>query len=342
MIEQIGIQNFQNGELLNFMIDEVKDARTIEASELKKTLDLLDGVLATFQVSLKKKKASVHTEQVLVYDRARDEKLRNLRQSIRGAVYLPDNKKREAAKRLMALIRAYKGLETMSYRNESEHMNKLVQELRERQYASDVQLLGIKQWVDEMETANKEFDKFFDERDNEMGGRVIYDKRDLRRQIKEQYEQLLNLIHGLFYIKPSKPVELFIGRHNERVRKMQSLFAFRKTTNSKALQAKRAMLHDLAIELGWVLPEGQEDFQYFGGTRIMHPVKKQWYILGKKNGKDTLVKYVSRKKKTSSAVSPVTEEAASTTQPVTPPAQGGGGTSGGSGSGAEGSIGGGL
>lgn len=341
MIEQITVKKFQNGELLNFMIDEVKDARTLEAAELKATLDTLDEVLTAFQVSLRKKKASVHTEQVTIYDRARDEKLRNLRQSIQGALYLPGKDKQEAAKRLTMLMRVYKNLHLMSYRNESEHMNKLIQELRERQYAADVQLLGIKQWVDEMEVANKEFDKYFDERDHEMGGRVIYDKKELRRQIGVQYELLLNLVHGLFYIKPSKQVELFIGRHNERVRKMRSLFAFRTTTGSRALRSKRAMLRELAVQLGWELPEGQEDYQYFSSSRILHPMEKQWYRLGKRNGEDTLVKYTPRKTKTNSVTSPVTEDA--DTSPVTPtPPTPGGGSSDSSDSGAEGSIGGGL
>lgn len=298
MIEQVGIGQFQHAELLNFMIDEVKDARTIGASELTSTLDELDKVLKIFKAGLAKIIASAHSAKVAALDAIRDEAFRNLMGCIRGETFRPEADRREAAKRLEILLRAYKKLDRKSYRNETELMYKLTEELRSDKYKADVRKLAISVWIEKMDEANKAFDRIFDLRDNEEGARPITNNIEVRRQIEKFYERLLEIVGALQILKPSKAVDLFIGRHNERVDKMKALFALRQATGSKNIQTKRAILRNLASDLGWALPSGQSDYEFYGGTRILHPTERQWYCLGKKDGIVTLVEYRRPKKKT--------------------------------------------
>ncbi|WP_234222482.1 DUF6261 family protein [Porphyromonas gingivalis] len=59
-------------------------------------------------------------------------------------------------------MRAYKRLDKKSYRNETELMYKLAEELRSDKYKADVTKLAISTWVDKMDEANKAFDRIFD------------------------------------------------------------------------------------------------------------------------------------------------------------------------------------
>lgn len=90
MIEQVGIGRFQQAELLNFMIDEVKDARTIGASELTPTPDELDRVLKIFKAGPAQIIASEHSAKVAAFDAVRDEAFRNLTGCIRGETFRPE------------------------------------------------------------------------------------------------------------------------------------------------------------------------------------------------------------------------------------------------------------
>lgn len=339
MIEQVGIGRFQQAELLNFMIDEVKDARTIGASELTPTLDELDKVLKAFKAGLAQIIASEHSAKVAAFDAVRDEAFRNLTGCIRGETFRPEADRREAAQRLSILMRTYKRLDQKSYRNETELMYKLAEELRSDKYKADVTKLAISTWINKMDEANKAFDRIFDLRDNEEGARPITNNLEVRRQIEKHYERLLEIVGALQILKPGKAIELFIGRHNERVAKMKALFALREATGSKAVQTKRAILRNLAMDLGWALPSGQSDYEFYGGTRILYPAERKWYCLGKKGDIVTLVEYRGRKKKTTSTAGESGELPQIPSEPSSP--SGGGSDTGGS-SGEQGSQGGGL
>ena len=90
MIEQVGIGRFQQAELLNFMIDEVKDARTIGASELTPTPNELDRVLKIFKAGPAQIIASEHSAKVAAFDAVRDEAFCNLTGCIRGETFRPE------------------------------------------------------------------------------------------------------------------------------------------------------------------------------------------------------------------------------------------------------------
>lgn len=338
MIESIQITAFHNAELLNFMIDEVKDARTLGKNEIIPTLDELDKVLAVFKKGIAMNKASEYSAKVAALDAVRGEAFRNFMGCIQGETYRPEESHREAARRLIILLKPYRNLNRKSYRNETELMYKLVEVLRSDKYASDVQTVKVTAWIDKMDEANKAFDQLFDLRDNTEGERPVINNREVRHRIKLHYSRLFEIIGALLVLHPDKPLEGFVGRHNERVAKMKTLFALRASIGTKSIQAKRAVLRSLASDLGWPLPAGQQDYEFFAGTRILHPAERRWYCLGKKDDMITLVPYKAKKKPSSPPASNTTIELPDL--PSLPPSQPDGDTTGGSGE--QGSGGGGL
>ena len=216
-------------------------------------------------------------------------------------------------------------------------MYKLVEVLRSDKHASDVQTVNVSAWIDKMDNANKAFDQLFDLRDNTEGERLIINNREMRHRIRLHYNRLLEIIEALLVLHADRPLEGFVGRHNERVAKMKALFALRASIGTKSTREKRDVLRSLAIGLGWSLPAGQEDFEFFAGTRILHPTEHRWYCLGKKDNIITLVLYKGKKKQSSSSSSNSSVDLPDL--PAPPPSQpdngssGGGGEQGGGGSG---------
>ncbi|WP_256962666.1 DUF6261 family protein [Porphyromonas gingivalis] len=66
-------------------------------------------------------------------------------------------------------MRAYKRLDKKNYRNETELMYKLAEELRSDKYKADVTKLAISTWVDKMDEANRAFDRIFDLHSRRIG-----------------------------------------------------------------------------------------------------------------------------------------------------------------------------
>lgn len=337
MVESIQITSFHNAELLNFMIDEVKDARTLSKNEIIPTLDELDKVLATFKKGIAMNKTSEYSEKITALDAVRSKAFRNFIGCIQGETHRPEEDHREAARRLFILLKPYNNLNRKSYRNKTELMYKLVEVLRSDKHASDVQTVNVSAWIDKMDNANKAFDQLFDLRDNTEGERLIINNREMRHRIRLHYNRLLEIIEALLVLHADRPLEGFVGRHNERVAKMKALFALRASIGTKSTREKRDVLRSLAISLGWSLPAGQEDFEFFAGTRILHPTEHRWYCLGKKDNIITLVLYKGKKKQSSSSSSNSSVDLPDL--PAPPPSQpdngssGGGGEQGGGGSG---------
>ena len=249
MVESIQITSFHNAELLNFMIDEVKDARTLSKNEIIPTLDELDKVLATFKKGIAMNKTSEYSEKITALDAVRSKAFRNFIGCIQGETHRPEEDHREAARRLFILLKPYNNLNRKSYRNKTELMYKLVEVLRSDKHASDVQTVNVSAWIDKMDNANKAFDQLFDLRDNTEGERLIINNREMRHRIRLHYNRLLEIIEALLVLHADRPLEGFVGRHNERVAKMKALFALRASIGTKSTREKRDVLRSLAI--GW-------------------------------------------------------------------------------------------
>lgn len=161
-----------------------------------------ERTLDDIRLLFKRDHASRLTQKLVELDGRRDDYVVGLQDLCEGNCYNPDEGLREHAAILDRRLEVYgPRIAKQNYPEETAIITHLVRDFRQDPACSAaVAALGLRPWVDALDTVNKEFDKVFLERNSfNVDTDVPYTMIQKRDEMKDAYENLLNKLDGFYH-----------------------------------------------------------------------------------------------------------------------------------------------
>jgi hypothetical protein len=140
-------------------------------------------------------KKSPLTEKLAEADKRIDRDIAGIRNAIKSALNHFDIAIVNAAKVLNIRLKAFGKIKDKPYEEESAAVQVLVDDLKTR-FAAQVQIVGLNQWVLELEQAENEFIAIFNERNTEIVNRPQEKFAAIRKEIESAYKNIITAIQN--------------------------------------------------------------------------------------------------------------------------------------------------
>lgn len=160
--------------------------------------------LAKFQEGLHRAKASSLVTSLDQADRERDDSLATLTALVRAFSRVKETATKEAYDTLAGLLKNYAGIATANYEKETEGINHLLQELKKSSYQTALAKLHLEEHVESLVNAQKQFEEAYKERLTELKDKVPSQSKQLRMQLQEIYDFLLDFTAIMTYAYPER------------------------------------------------------------------------------------------------------------------------------------------
>lgn len=167
-------------------------------------LEEMSQHLAKFQEGLHRAKASSLVTSLDQADRERDDALATLTALVRAFSRVKETTTKEAYDTLAGLLKNYAGIATANYEKETEGINHLLQELKKSSYQTALAKLHLEEHVESLVNAQKQFEEAYKERLTELKGKVPSQSKQLRMQLQEIYDFLLDFTAIMTYAYPER------------------------------------------------------------------------------------------------------------------------------------------
>jgi hypothetical protein len=122
----------------------------------------------------------------------------------------------EAAETLKARMKVFGNIKGKPYEEESAAVKLLITDLNGK-YRPLTDLLGLREWVDQLELAENEFEQIFKQRNTELAEKPDFNLRQVRKEIDAVYQQIIEFIDAAAIANPSPDFDAFIRELNEEI-----------------------------------------------------------------------------------------------------------------------------
>lgn len=164
-------------------------------------LQAMQDQLPTYILAVNQIQAQAESKQIIALDIARDKKLSTFRTALQ-VFKNSDNATEKAAYNLLKIVsNNYKNVAKDNFETESLNLTKMIGDLRNAIHLSAVQLLGLENHINNLETANEAFKTLFSNRSTNINTAEIYDTKALNKSILIAYKKLANYILTMVSIK---------------------------------------------------------------------------------------------------------------------------------------------
>ncbi|MDR3269829.1 MAG: DUF6261 family protein [Tannerella sp.] len=150
-------------------------------------------------------RSSSLTDRLADIDRLIDRLLVGINNIVQAGRHHFDSAKVNAANRIYIRMKAFGDIENKSYEGVSAALGILIMDLRTH-YAADIALLGLGEWLDQLEAAHLEFDTLFNQRNMEWADRPDVKLKDIRRRIDSFYRQIVDRINAAALLETKEGV----------------------------------------------------------------------------------------------------------------------------------------
>jgi hypothetical protein len=140
-------------------------------------------------------KKSPLTEKLTVADKRVDKDIAGIKNAIKSALNHFDPAVVDAAKVLNVRMKVFGNIKDKPYEEESAAVQVLIDDFKNR-FAAQVQIVGLNQWVLELEQAENEFIAIFNERNTEIINRPQEKFIILRKEIEGVYKKIITAIQN--------------------------------------------------------------------------------------------------------------------------------------------------
>lgn len=161
------------------------------------------------------RKSSI-TDNIYDADLVRDTTLRGLKKAIESNSSHFKPAIRETANRLLVFFNTYGNVTVKSYEEESAAIIKIVSELKTT-YAADINLLGLMEWVVELENNNNSFDQLMTNRFDESDDKTRLRMKSVRKEIDKAYKAIVKRINALIIVNGEATYTDFVNKLNLRI-----------------------------------------------------------------------------------------------------------------------------
>ena len=233
-IEILHLNDLQNEEHVQFGTDLVA---LVQANELDKlnigpAYNLFLAEFENEQAAFKKIVKSAITDDLATADLQRDFTFRGLSDEVNSKLRHFDPNHRAAAKRLKVVFDTYGNLARKAYDKETADITKLIAALRES-YTTDMETIGITNWVAQLEADNNAFSGLAFSRYSESESKSQIAMKEVRQKVDEAFRKITKRINALVEINGDADHASFILALNLRIEHYNTIMAQRMGRNSK-------------------------------------------------------------------------------------------------------------
>jgi hypothetical protein len=184
---------------------------------------LVAGLFATFITLLEQErmlidaqKISNYTQKIADADHRNDRLLVGMKEVVNSAMRHFNVAVEDAAHRINNRLKAFGRISAKSYEEEAAAIRILVDDLM-GELAQDAALVGINEWVAELNLSVTEFDHLLRLRTEEQAAKPSQRLRDVRREIDIVYHQMTAHINAAAVLDPAGAYDGFIARLNAQI-----------------------------------------------------------------------------------------------------------------------------
>ena len=229
-IKSIHSNQLRNDEHFQFNTEFKDLVNKFDAAELKIGAQFND-FLALFKQedeALKKIMKSAFTLDLQDLDKRRDRLFRGIIGISKTALHHFNEEVQEAGRRLKILLDTYGNIARKPMNEATSAIYNILQELNGK-YAPDVALMvGLTDWVTELETCNGNFDQLMKNRYEESAMKSDLVLKECRQKVDEAYQNIVERINALVVIEGEADYKEFIRNLNIVIEKYTVILAHRR------------------------------------------------------------------------------------------------------------------
>jgi hypothetical protein len=166
------------------------------------------------------------TEEIVHLDGLRDGTFRGIADNVRSSLHHFDPARREAAHRIIPIFDHYGDLARKPFNEETAGIVNFLQEVRNK-YAPQVQILGINEWLNELERNNNDFETAVLERNAEIAARPDVNMLDVRRKTGLCYHQIVERLEALILLNGETAYGDFVTKLNVNIERYKNVLSRR-------------------------------------------------------------------------------------------------------------------
>ncbi|MDR2908011.1 MAG: DUF6261 family protein, partial [Bacteroidales bacterium] len=151
--------------------------------------------------SLKKITKSAISEPILDADKRRDMLFRGIVDTSLSAANHFNSEVVEASRKLKILFDTYGNLAAKPSNEETSAITNLLQELK-GVYFGSAKLVGVEEWIPQLEEANKAYDELMKDRYRETSTQDSNVLKQVRQQVDTAYREITELIEAMYLVQP--------------------------------------------------------------------------------------------------------------------------------------------
>jgi hypothetical protein len=161
---------------------------------------------------------SDYTKQIAEADHRVDRTLVGMRGVTFAALHHFDPATVEAAQSLLNRLDAFGRIARKSYEEEILNVNLLISDLQSAEYAAKASLVGLNPWIQELQTAENDFEHLLEQRNVETSRTPQGWIRDVRRDLDTVYRRIVDRIDAAATLEDgSTTYDEFIAELNARI-----------------------------------------------------------------------------------------------------------------------------
>ena len=183
------------------------------------------------QVALDVIRKSEATDDIAVADALRDGTFRGMSDFVKSAANHFNSEKRQAAAHIQLVFDHYGNLTTKPYDEETAAISKLTEELLK--HTADITLLGLAEWITELQANNQAFDELKKSRYTEASSKTQLRMKEVRVRADAAYAKVTEHINALIVVNGEAAYAAYVNELNQRIDSYSNLLAQRKGRNAK-------------------------------------------------------------------------------------------------------------
>ena len=195
-----GLVNAEYYQLLKLVVDKVDEANA-NTLKIKKVRDDLAGILPALKSALNAEVAFAETKVIQDLDQRRDDAIIGLQMIVKANTRHINTEKKDAGNLLKAFFKAQGSeISKLNYQAETSVLDKITDKLKlDAKYSQAITLLGLDEWVAELETSNQQFETVFKSRNTEISVSVTnLSFGELKKQSIPVYNKLINMVESRY------------------------------------------------------------------------------------------------------------------------------------------------
>jgi hypothetical protein len=191
------------------LIVKVKDQYIIIQACVEKE-DLCFKVIRKSNFSALKKKL----------DKSRDSLVIGMRGFLKAALRHVDGNVSESANRVIIVFNAYDypiAIQNLPLDEETVVIYSMLDEM-EKNYAADIEIIGLKVWIDGLRAQNEAFDKLTREYNEEQAAKPTFHPKEVRKETDKAYQNFITVLESLIIREGDAEYAPFISELNALIK----------------------------------------------------------------------------------------------------------------------------